>query len=89
MGAARQAERAVLGELQGIAEQVDQGLARACCVAAQQRGHLRVEFPLQLEGARAGAGQERTPDVLQFDAQVEIVGAQAQLAGLDRGQERS
>ena len=73
----------LLGELEGVAHQVDDDLPQPAVVAHQQVGHVGMDVVGQLQILLVGAQGERLHRVAEALPQVERLALQVQLAGLD------
>ena len=80
------ADRALMGELDGIADQVGEDLLEPHGVAAQAQRGVTVDDAHQLQALVMGAGGEHGQSVIDQVAQVEREVFQNQLAGLDLGE---
>ena len=81
----RSVTRPVVGELDGVAGEVEQGLAQPRRVAAQPGRHrVAVDLDRQALGPRRSGDDGR--DVVEDGREVEVGVLQSQLAGLDLGQ---
>ena len=74
------------GELDGIGRQVQQDLAQAVRIAAQQRRHFRRHPPAKSESFGGRAAAQGREGVLRGAAQVEVHALQLDLLRLDLGQ---
>ena len=77
---------AALGELDGVADEVDQDLAEAAGVADQGVGHVVGDVEGQLQALLVGPQAERPHRVAQAVAEVERAGVELELARLDLGE---
>ncbi len=75
-----------LGELDGVADQVDEDLAQAAGVAREGIGHVGRDVVGELQPFLVGAQGERGHGVVQGIAEVEVDEIQVELAGLDLGE---
>jgi len=75
----------VLGELEGVADEVDEDLAEAGAIAADQGGEVAVEPVEEVEFLLGGAGCEQVEHAFDDFAEVEGDVLQLQLTGLDLG----
>ena len=85
-GRDRHRHLAAAGELQRVAQQVDQDLARAQRIAQHPLGHRRVHLHLQLQAAAAGLVLEQAHRLVDHGAQRERRQRHRQVAGLDAAQ---
>ncbi len=79
----RQVDHAVIGELDGVADQIDEHLPQPPRIAAQQHRHVRIELPGQFEPLFRGAHGVEVGEVLKQRQEVEIDHLDGQLPGLD------
>ena len=75
-----------LGELQGIAEQINQHLAQAQRVADQRAGHIGVPGDEQLDVLLGGPVRKQIRQFLQQGLKLEVRVLDVELAGLDLGE---
>ena len=72
-----------VGELDRVAEQVDEDLADAAWVAAHPHGHLRIDHDRKLEILLVRLGRDQLRRLLDHDAEVEVDHLDVDLARLD------
>ena len=77
---------APVGELDRVADQVDQHLAQPARVADQGVGHVRLDVPGQLQPLAVGPQGQGPQGVAQRVRKREVGRVQLQLAGLDLGE---
>ena len=77
---------ALLGELDGVAHQVEQDLPQPAGVADQGVGHVRLHVADQLQPLLVGPHGQRPQGVADRRPQREVGRVQLQLAGLDLGE---
>ena len=82
----REHHLALLGELDRIAQQVDQDLAQAGHVADDGFGGVRIDQVGQVQPFLGGAGRQQVQRALDALAQVKGLVLQLQLVGLDLGE---
>ena len=75
----------MLGKLEGVADEVDEDLAEAGAIAADQGGDVAVEPVEEVEFLLGGAGCEQVEHAFDDFAEVEGDVLQLQLTGLDLG----
>ena len=75
-----------LGELDRVAQQIEQHLPQPRRIADQLGGHARRDFAHQSQPFLLGAGRHHLDHLLQMVAQREAGPLQLQLRGLDLGQ---
>ncbi|MCY1415247.1 hypothetical protein D9M71_307210 [compost metagenome] len=76
---------ALVGLLEGVVQQVEQGLAQAAGVAADGARHLRLDEADQLDTQLLGTGAEDVETLLDQCVQVELHVVQLDLPGLQGG----
>ncbi|KAF5058282.1 hypothetical protein DSECCO2_348250 [anaerobic digester metagenome] len=81
-----QTDRAVMGELDGVAAQVDQNLLEPQRVADQAGREAGQHGDRQFVAVREGPGGQDVPHLVQQRVQIEGSGVQRHLVGLDLGQ---
>ena len=79
----RQPDPAPLGELDGVAAQVEQHLAQAARVAPDPRGHLVVHLALEVQALLVRHRRQQRPGLVRRHPQVERQALQLELARLD------
>ena len=77
---------ALLGELDGVADEVEQDLPQPARVADQGVGHLRLDLAGQLQPLPVGAEGQRPEGLPQDVPQGEVGVVELELAGLDLGE---
>ena len=76
----------LLGELDGVADEVEQDLPQPARVADQGVGHLRLDLAGQLQPLPVGAEGQRPEGLPQDVPQGEVGAVELELAGLDLGE---
>ena len=77
---------ALLGKLDGVAEQIDENLAQASGVASQRVRHVRIDIDDQFEALLVRPQCQRVRRVADGIARVEVDRVQLQFARLDLGE---
>ena len=77
---------ALIGELDGVTDKIDEHLTQADGITAKPAGHIGMNVPGQFKLLRMGARAKRFEHVAQFFAHIEIDRFQFQFAGFDLGE---